>query len=373
MTKKHWGIRLRTDPTPTRLLAVLLWTILALGPGAVVKAQVPNDACSSAMDLGVLQVQPTCTFNNANGEPTAFPFSDSTVLAVPDFPYPAMPLTCNGYAPAVTVPSNDMWYKFYPGCWFSIEVEPGIAYPTDTLHMSLWLGPDCSQLVPLKCYTLAANTALNDSLIPLYDGPYYLQVSSPSLTSISRFSICLRAHCWPISPAVYTDFEATPVQCFPYALSTVSATTGNNDGGATLLVDAAYGPYDLTWSDGVQDSLARHNLGAGIYFIDVTDVNGCTQNIEVVVADQGVLGVGEPTHASNFIYDSVNRKLRVDLGCNNCKVSMEIVDLQGKLIRSTKNMNGISVHDLSSVPPGSYVLVFLIDQDRRVVQKLTII
>lgn len=284
MTTRSAHILSRPIQMYVRQVMILFATAYALLNGSVLNAQVVNDNCSTATDLGLLQFEQTCTFNNANGVPTVYPFSDSTTFAVPEFPYPAMPLTCEGYAPAVTTPSNDMWYTFQAGCYFSIEVEPGSNYTTDTVHLSLWTGWGCGQLTPVKCYTLAANTSLNDSLIPYYDGPYYLQVSSPSLTAISRFAICLRAHSFPCAPSVFSNGEETPVLCFPYELNLVNTQEVGGMGSASIILDELYGPYAITWGDGITDALSRTDLPVGDQTVTITNSAGCTVMIPYTIA-----------------------------------------------------------------------------------------
>lgn len=330
-----------------------VWGCLALAGKA--GAQVVNDDCANATDLGMLQFEPTCAFNNANGEPAVYPFSDSTALAGPEFPYPAMPLTCDGYAPSVTVPSNDMWYKFYPGCWFSIEVEPGPSYLTDTVHMSLWFGPDCGQLVPLKCYTLAANTALNDSLIPLYSGPYYLQVSSPSLNAVSRFSLCLRAHCWPIDPAIFTDFEPTPVLCFPYELTLVHTPDAGGAGSAAITLDDAYGPYSIIWSDGTLDVVSRNDLPVGDHTVTITTNDGCTVLIPFTIVIDPNMTIdqrAEPT-ATLYYFD---HELNIQFGSfDHLPVQLDVFDARGALVAEKRVLLAERI-DLCNISAGVHVV-----------------
>ena len=253
-------------------------------------AQAVNDSCLSATNLGFLEFSQVCLFDPGSGQPGATPFADSTVLAGPEFPYPAMALPCDGYAASVTVPSNDVWYSFQPACSFALEVVPGPYYSTDTIHISVWHGPDCGQLVPLKCYTLAANDVLSDSSLPFYPGTYYLQVSSPSLASASRFSICLRGTQLPCTPTLYSYGEPTPVLCFPFALSTGYAPEAGATGSATLVLHDAFAPWSVVWSDGVTDVTSRNDLPVGDHTVAVTSAAGCTEVIPFTILLDPVLG-----------------------------------------------------------------------------------
>jgi len=71
-----------------------------------------------------------------------------------------------------------------------------------------------------------------------------------------------------------------------FAVSSNPTCSGGMDGSITLSLDEEGEPYTLEWTgDGaVQDETMQTNLGAGIYTVIVTDVNGCslTGNYELV-------------------------------------------------------------------------------------------
>ena len=52
--------------------------------------------------------------------------------------------------------------------------------------------------------------------------------------------------------------------------------SGGKDGSATVLVSGGAAPYTIDWSTG-SDSVAVHELRAGVYSVQVTDANGCSQ------------------------------------------------------------------------------------------------
>lgn len=330
-----------------------LTTVLGLFT-TLAAAQAINDSCPSATDLGILEYSQLCLFDLGNGQPGTFPFSDSTVLAGPEFPYPAMPLPCDGYAASVTAPSNDVWYTFHPMCSFAIEVKPGPFFITDTVHISVWHGPDCSQLVPLRCYTLAANTVLNDSSLPYYQGIYYLQVSSPSLSSVSRFSICLRGTQLPCAPSVYSYGEPTPVVCFPYSLTIVNATEQNGSGSASLVLDEAFGPYTIQWSDGTADVQSRSDLPVGDHAVTVTSSQGCTQVISVAILLEPALGLG-----LGICYDGI--RVNMDHGLlvltgtlGTPAKSLEVFDIRGAKL-GTWHSRTDGTFPVGSLSTGVYV------------------
>lgn len=83
----------------------------------------------------------------------------------------------------------------------------------------------------------------------------------------------------------------------PPAISAVAFTTqascnGVCDGGASVNVSGGTGPYSYLWSPGGQTTPNITGQCAGTYTVDVTDANGCTQQITVIISEPGVLSVG---------------------------------------------------------------------------------
>jgi gliding motility-associated-like protein len=79
---------------------------------------------------------------------------------------------------------------------------------------------------------------------------------------------------------------------------------GGNDGFSSVLVTGGTGPYNYLWDlsgNPVSTGQSANNLVAGTYLVTVTDANGCTDNITVVITEPNALAVNAtPTDAACF-------------------------------------------------------------------------
>ncbi|MFZ4633499.1 MAG: SdrD B-like domain-containing protein, partial [Saprospiraceae bacterium] len=87
---------------------------------------------------------------------------------------------------------------------------------------------------------------------------------------------------------VRTEMVDEPAISLTLTLVPESATCGNSDGAINLTVNGANAPFTYDWSnDGPEnpdnDPQDLNNIPAGIYFVTVTDNNGCTQEGFAVV------------------------------------------------------------------------------------------
>ena len=64
-----------------------------------------------------------------------------------------------------------------------------------------------------------------------------------------------------------------------------SADLGNNEGSIDLSVSGGTPSYTFDWSNG-QSTEDLNGLNAGIYDVLITDLNGCTQSVIVVIIDE---------------------------------------------------------------------------------------
>ena len=79
-------------------------------------------------------------------------------------------------------------------------------------------------------------------------------------------------------PAVLTtNMTATDVFC-----------NGGNNGTATISANGGVSPYTYLWST-TETSSTAINLNAGVYFVTVTDANGCTTNSSATIAEPTAL------------------------------------------------------------------------------------
>src|SRR5690606_10064089 len=65
---------------------------------------------------------------------------------------------------------------------------------------------------------------------------------------------------------------------------------GSNDGEATVTVAGGIGPYNYSWSTvPVQTTASATGLSAGTYTVTVTDVNGCSETLDVTIVEPDAL------------------------------------------------------------------------------------
>ena len=76
------------------------------------------------------------------------------------------------------------------------------------------------------------------------------------------------------------DNEASPQL---QIASSQDATCGVNNGSITLLATGGTGALTYNWLPNVSSNITAANLGAGVYAATVTDVNGCTDNVQVTI------------------------------------------------------------------------------------------
>jgi hypothetical protein len=78
-------------------------------------------------------------------------------------------------------------------------------------------------------------------------------------------------------------------------------------------------------------------LTAGSYTATITDANGCTTQITVVI--NSTVGISENTIANILIYPNPNGGIfTIDLG-SNPESTVELFDIQGKLVYSSRLTN----------------------------------
>ncbi|MDQ3192508.1 MAG: SprB repeat-containing protein, partial [Bacteroidota bacterium] len=73
---------------------------------------------------------------------------------------------------------------------------------------------------------------------------------------------------------------------FTATAATTNATCGDCDGSATLTVSGGTGPYTYQWSNSGTQATAS-NLCAGVYSVEITDGNNCSQILNVNISNSG--------------------------------------------------------------------------------------
>ncbi len=68
---------------------------------------------------------------------------------------------------------------------------------------------------------------------------------------------------------------------------------GNNSGSASITVNGGAAPYTYTWPPGTGSGSSANNLPAGTYNVTVTDDNGCSDQVNLVVSQPTALDLSE--------------------------------------------------------------------------------
>ncbi len=113
---------------------------------------------------------------------------------------------------------------------------------------------------------------------------------------------------------------------------------GTSDGTASLSANGGTAPYTFDWPGGASGA-AQNNLAAGTYIPTVTDDNGCSQTIEVVIDEPAAIILAEQS--------------AVDVSCNSGNDGSASVSASGgsapfSYAWSSGTGNGASVSDLSA-------------------------
>ncbi|MBW8051180.1 MAG: T9SS type A sorting domain-containing protein [Cytophagales bacterium] len=149
-----------------------------------------------------------------------------------------------------------------------------------------------------------------------------------------------------------------------------SATAGNNDGKAWVIVSGGTQPYLYQWSDSAgQTSDTATGLPAGFYTVVVTDSNGCKDSASVAVSEiTGIFNLLPPLAGFNLqVYPNPNTgqfTLSIDL-TKKTNTLIKLYHISGKRIfaESLPNLVGLVnlSLDLSKYPKGIYYLQIVTD------------
>jgi gliding motility-associated-like protein len=109
------------------------------------------------------------------------------------------------------------------------------------------------------------------------------------------------------------------------------------DGRITLSISGGTEPYSVIWSDDVT-SVSRERISAGTYSVIVTDFNGCTETVDVVIGNRGSENCIEIqeiiTPNNDGFYDTWKIK-NIELYPN---AEVQVFNRWGKMVFSTKNI-----------------------------------
>ncbi|MFH1321671.1 MAG: T9SS type A sorting domain-containing protein [Bacteroidota bacterium] len=121
-----------------------------------------------------------------------------------------------------------------------------------------------------------SNGDISEDIDSLPDGTY--------IVNVTDYNGCMATDSITINelPAIYTTIVSTDANCF-----------GSNDGTAIVIPTAGIASYTYQWdaNAGSQTDSTATGLSAGIYFVTVTDSNGCD------VVDSAIIGEPSPLSA----------------------------------------------------------------------------
>ena len=185
----------------------------------------------------------------------------------------------------------------------NVEIEPAqrIEVDFDITYASCHDVCDASIIASVKGglppYTVSWSNGSNlNAISGLCSGSYTINVTDANGCAISQ------------------DVEIENPSEISVSLSTSNLTCYDVcDGRITSVVNGGKGPYTYLWSNGGNGAIAE-NLCEGIYWVQVTDVNGCTDY------DTIAIGNGVPISASFFA---------VDADCGQCNGSLTVTASAG--------------------------------------------
>ncbi len=128
-----------------------------------------------------------------------------------------------------------------------------------------------------------------------------------------------------------------------------------NDGTATVTVSGGTAPYSYLWTPSGQTGANATGLAAGMYNVEVTDANGCTESTQVQVGSQ----VGLNEHGNSDIIsmypNPATEQLYINRLMDNDPTEINIYSIDGQLV-STLNFTSGKVICLSvdQWPTGVY-------------------
>ena len=136
---------------------------------------------------------------------------------------------------------------------------------------------------------------------------------------------------------------------------------GDANGAINMAVTGGTAPYEFSWTgpnDFTSTESALADLSAGTYALTVTDANGCTATIEVVI--DNVTGVTELVALEFDVYPNpASESFSIQNAGLNGKTIVEMLDASGRLIeRMECNLNGQPISfELNGVETGFYHIV----------------
>lgn len=287
---------------------------------------VPNNPNSPQINSSV--VNTSCGFSNGsiniiiNGGPTPYTYlwnpggvTTQNLSMIPAGDYQVTVTAANG----CTVAANITVANVNPPINLSASILPNTTCnnsPNGNINLSV------APLGPAYTYTWS-NGATTQDLSNLPAGDYSVTVSAGgTCTEVASFNV-----------------EFLPNEPFLSAF-TVDANCGLPNGQVNLNVSNGVPPYTYAWSSG-QTTQNLTSITGGDYVVVVTGANGCTAQLQVIVAN-------------NDIPIDVDANVVGKTSCitNNGSISLTVSPFNASLIWS----NGSTTKSLSGLSPGDYTV-----------------
>lgn len=147
----------------------------------------------------------------------------------------------------------------------------------------------------------------------------------------------------------------------PPSVATVAVSDTNQSGvgTATATINNGTPPYTYKWSDPQQQTTqTATGLTGGLYFVTVTDGNGCRSTKSVTVPNTGSTGINDVADAGISIYPNPlhNENLQVNVSIEWQYGRLEIVNPLGQQVFASVLNSNENTLTLPALPKGVYVV-----------------
>jgi hypothetical protein len=142
------------------------------------------------------------------------------------------------------------------------------------------------------------------------------------------------------------------------ASATSTDETLGNDGTIDLTVTGGTAPYSFSWTDGAAFSSTDEDLSglsAGTYQVTITDDNGCTTTLQVVVGS--VVGLTEINLIEfNLFPNPTNDLYTISVSTSG---TLEVYGNNGQLVSTESIESGKTIKDVHQLATGVYTIRFV--------------
>ncbi|HEX2900068.1 MAG TPA: T9SS type A sorting domain-containing protein [Bacteroidia bacterium] len=326
-------------------------------------------------------VMPASGYSGQVGSPIAVAFSTSDI-------------TCNGLSNGMAVAtatggSGALSYLWSPGgstgdsltglaagCYVLVVSDTAGCVQTDTVCVT--------EPSPLTLATQTVDASCNgdcngSALITANGGtPGYQYLWSNGAFGDSIAGLCAGTATVTVTDANGCSSLVSVTVSEPTALALsethTNATFGLNDGSGTVVATGGTPGYTYLWSPGGQTTATAVNLAPATYTVVVTDTNGCSDTISVVISE--LVGAPDPMDMQVSLYPNPAKDM-VRLSLQQAELSgftVDLLDLQGKLVASHQYAASAAPEamiDISELSAGTY-LCRITTGSRVVTRKLAI-